>query len=351
MGRYDYSKRLNNLKNRRQDSELIKKAYELGQYQTITESYELIKETQSIKYVIGAMQPVDSNYTLNTYKEGERVKNQLLKLKDYRYDIGFEYQGSVTNNTHIKAHSDIDLLTLHLGFISLEPPQIATTPYRGNPVTDLCNLREDSYEILKSAFPAAEVDNKGAKSISLKGGSLRRKIDVVPSNWYDTVKYVETKLDYYRGVMVLDYKNKTRIANTPFYHNKLLEYKDTETLGNFKKMVRLLKTLKADAEVPINLSSYDIAALMYNMVNTDFNVGKSPLVLIYRALVYLRFLYNNDSYRSTLKVPDSSRYIFQANGATKEDLKLIILELDYIYQDLINDLMLSGSNINKQIIA
>lgn len=347
----DYSKRLNSLINRRNDIDLIKKSFVTGEQQILTESFQQLKESDTIKYVIGAMKPVDAKYTQITYQEGERVKNQLKKLSDKGIEVEFKYQGSVTNNTHIKAYSDIDILTIYLGFTTLEPPQKASYPYPGDPIDDLCKLRNESYTILRNAYPTAEVDNTGAKSISLKGGSLRRKVDVVPSNWYDTVKYTETQIDYYRGVMVLDYKNRNRIENTPFYHNKLLNDKDLITYGNFKNTVRLLKSLKADAEVNINLSSYDIAALMYNMSTSDFLVGKSPLVLIEKSLSYLKYVYNNDTYRNSLVVPDKSRKIFKDNGATKNDLYLIIIELANTYDDIVEELSKSGNSIAKQIVA
>lgn len=350
MPNYDYSKRLDNLKKRRHDEEILKKAM-AGKYEILTESYDSLKDASSIKYVIGAMLPVSQSYTQNTYAEAERVQNQLLALKSKGYQFEFKYQGSVTNNTHIRAHSDIDILTLHLGFTSLEPPQKATNPYKGDPVQDLCKLREDSVEILEKAFPVAKIDNSGAKSISLQGGSLKRKVDVVPSNWYDTVKYTQTKLGYYRGVMVLDYKARKRIENTPFYHNKLLNDKDSSTAANYKKVVRLLKTLKADADTDIKFSSYDIASLIYHMENTDLIVGRSPLKLISKSLEYMKYVYSNNDFRGSLKVPDGSRHIFAPNHATTEGLRLLIIELDSIYEDLLDDLKLSGSGIEKEIIA
>jgi hypothetical protein len=350
MAKFDYTKRLESLKNRRQDTTMLKAAMD-GKFQVLKESYEQLNESKNIEYTIGAMQPVDAKYTDNTYKEGDRVKNQLLKLKEKGIPIEFEYQGSVTNNTHIKLHSDIDILTIHSGFVSLEPPQPVPNPYQGNPTNDLCKLREESYSILRSAFPEAKVDNEGAKSISLSGGSLQRKIDVVPSNWYDTVKYTQTGIKYYRGIMVLDYINKKRIVNSPFYHNKLIDDKDISCAKNYKKVVRLLKTLKADADVKINLSSYDIAALMYHMSNTEFIIGNSPLLLIDKSLIYLRSIYLRDAYRDSLSVPDESRNIFQSGGANKNDLGLLIVELDTLYQDLLENLKLSGSSLNKSIIS
>jgi hypothetical protein len=347
MANFDYSKRLDKLKTRRQESELTKSQF--GEYELIKEAYEKLEESSTIKYVLGAMEPVDLKYTHNTIAEGERVKNQLSKLKDKGYNVEFKYQGSVTNNTHIKAHSDIDVLTLHSGFYSLEAPQKATYPYEGNPVKDLCELREESYLILKSAFPAATIDNSGAKSIGLQGGSLRRKVDVVPSNWYNTILYSQTGLDYHRGVMVLDYHEKTRITNTPFYHNKLLNDKDLQSAYNYKKVVRLLKTLKSDSDVKINLSSYDIAALMYHQDNSSYLVGHSPLRLIQNSLNFLKNLHDNSSYRSGLLVPDGSRSIFEK--ASIDDLRLIILELFAVHQDIINDLQASGNTIFKEIVA
>lgn len=338
---------MDSLKKRRQeDGELIKKAL-FGE--VLMESYEALKESSIIKYVIGAMNPVDLKYTHNTIAEGERVKNQLSKLKDSGFSVEFRYQGSVTNNTHIKAHSDIDVLTLHTGFHTLEAPQVPPNPYAGDPVKDLCELRDECYSILLNAFPAAEIDNSGAKSIGLQGGSLRRKVDVVPSNWYNTNLYAQTREEYHRAVMVLDYYNKTRIANTPFYHNKLLDDKDTITATNFKKVVRLLKTLKADSDKKINLSSYDLAALMYHQEDYSYLVGQSPLRLIMNSLSFMKKVYDDKTYRDSLLVPDKSRTIFER--ATVSDLELLIIELDKVAHDIMNDLSASGSTIYKEIIA
>lgn len=352
MTNFDYSKRLEQLKKRRQGDEFIKKAhshYDFGEYETITESYELLKESSTVKYVMGAMESVDLKYTHNTFEQGDRIKNQLSKLKEKGFSVQFEYQGSVTNNTHIRSHSDIDLLTIHGSFYTLEPPLVPTYPYNGDPIKDLCELREESYSILKAAFPAVFIDDTGAKSLSLEGGSLTRKVDVVPSCWYNTVLYDQTGLSYHRGIMVLDYHKKIRMPNTPFYHNKLLNDKDEQTNNNYKKVVRLLKTLKADSNVKINLSSYDIAALMYHQNNSSFLIGSSPLRLIQNSLSFLQEVYNNSSYRNDLLVPDKSRSIFER--ATISDLGLMIKELEMVHQDILNELASTGNTIYKEIVA
>lgn len=78
--------------------------------------------------------------------------------------------------------------------LSLEPPQPVSNTYQGDPVADLMDLRQRSIQILTRRFPEAEVDSSGAKSVSIEGGSLRRKIDVVSSNWRDTNEYARSGL-------------------------------------------------------------------------------------------------------------------------------------------------------------
>ena len=78
------------------------------------------------------MQPIDKGYTTKTYEEGDRVEAQLGKSLNAQTlaVVEFEYQGSVTNNTHIKAHSDVDLLALHAHFHTIQPPGKPTFVYQ-----------------------------------------------------------------------------------------------------------------------------------------------------------------------------------------------------------------------------
>lgn len=298
-----------------------------AQFSILKEAYEEKSDNPVIKYILGAMSEVQKEYTLNTYKEGERIKNQL---EDSLY-VEFKYQGSVTNNTHIKSYSDIDLLVITKNFNSVESAKNITSLYTGNPIEDLVDIRKMTEELLTSRFPKVNVDTTGAKSISLSGGSLRRKIDVVPANWYHTDEYYRTYEEHHKGIMILDYKNKTRLTNLPFFHNYLLEQKDIQTNYGFKKMIRLLKTLKADSDEEINLSSYDIAALMYSQPITNYMVTSS-VELIHNTFRYLKVLIDDFELASSLKVPDQSRYIFEY--AEKIDLLKLNLELTKLLVDL-----------------
>ncbi len=190
-----------------------------------------------------------------TLTEGDRVKNQLAKAFSRNgFECDFEYQGSVTCDLHIKSHSDIDLLSVTQKYVTLESPQKAYYPYQGNPISDLNEIRDTGVDALVAAFPKAEVDGTGSKSISIEGGSLKRKIDVVPANWFDTNEYSRTKAKRFRAIQVLDRKSGLRVKNMPFMHNYLINEKDKVVHGGLRKVVRLMKSLKYDSE-SISLSS------------------------------------------------------------------------------------------------
>jgi len=208
--------RLNRLNARRSDDSVVTA-------KLINEAYRHIAQSESVRYVIGAMQPIDPEYTRNTYVQGERVEKQLAGNLAEKCE--YRYQGSVTNDTHIRAKSDLDLLAIVYKFYSLEPPQTPSSPYQGDPVQDLIDLRNDVVKCLTKAFPEASVDTSSSKCITLSGGSLTRKIDVVPSNWYNTMDYSKHKTEMYRGVQILNAKERTRIENTPFLHNAWIDIK------------------------------------------------------------------------------------------------------------------------------
>lgn len=308
---------------------------------SLNEVYDRMSESSSaVKYAIGAMQPIDPTYTDNTYKEGERVRNQLAKnLDTYRIACDYDYQGSVTNDTHIRAKSDIDLLTLHCAFYSLDPPQKPAVPYHGDPVEDLMNLRAGSIRVLTEKFPEANVDYSGSKSVCIEGGSLRRKIDVVASNWRDTNEYALSGLKRDRGIDILDSHKRIRLANLPFLHNDRIHNKDQRTMGGLRKAIRLLKSLKYDSDDGVELSSYDIAAIVYAMEDRALYVSQGmELLLLERCKHHLDHLADDQHHRESLEVPNGTRKIFCSEGASLSGLSDLQREVDRLRYEIENDL-------------
>lgn len=294
-----------------------------------------------LAYLIDSVQPIDEEFTNNTFAEADRVKEQLRTNLSYSYSAEFDYQGSVTSDTHIRIHSDIDLLAMHGGFVSFDAGVPLTAPYAGNVLGDLTSMRRDSARILSAKFPAAAVDDSPGKAISVEGGSLRRKVDVIVGNWWDTELYKRHKVKMARGIQLVDTKVPTLIRNKPFWHNYEIDQKDKKT-GGLRKVIRLLKTLKYDAEPEVGMSSYDIAAVAWNMQATALTVSPYAYTqLATNAKGELKRFIDNDNVRSSLAVPNGTRPVFGSGGATLEGLRNLYRELDDLisrvtYENIIN---------------
>lgn len=307
----------------------------IAEAKLFNEAYRNISQSESVKYVIGSMQPIDPEYTINTYKQAERVRSQLEnRLTD---KCEYQYQGSVTNDTHIKAKSDIDLLVIIDRFYTVQNPQVPKNPYKGDPLKDLLDLRREAEQALEAAFPQARVDKSGSKSISIEGGSLTRKVDVVPSNWYNTNKYAESDNAIYRGVQILDKSVPTRLANTPFLHNAWIDHKDNNTKGGMRKASRLMKSLKYDSE-SIGLSSYDIVSIAFNIPDASLCYSKgSELLILSSCLEFCKRLQSDPGLRQSIEVPDSHRKIFCEGHATVVGLNQLTYELQQLANDVLRE--------------
>jgi hypothetical protein len=280
------------------------------------------------------MQPIDPDYTANTFAQGDRVKNQLEKALNPACE--YEYQGSTTNDTHIKAASDIDLLVITGKFWGLEPPQVPTNPYKGDANQDLATLRSDSESTVRAAFPKATVVAKST-AICLEGGSLTRKVDVVPAAWHHTVKYAETGYKFYRGIEVFDSQANRRIPNTPFLHNALIDAQDKRTQGGLRKAARLMKSLKYDSD-SVELSSYDIVGIAYNIPEAAINLPKGNEIQILNAChEYVIALTQHQALRDSIYVPDGHRKVFAAGYATAKGLEQLKVELDKLSADVLSE--------------
>lgn len=247
----DYTARLSNLRRRRLGPTRSAIIEELARQRTI-ETYERRAQAPATKYTLGSMQEVDPDYTRISFEEGDRVKEQLRSgLNAKNISATYEYQGSVPLNVHIRGYSDIDLLVLHgsvLTYDSSGARASSYTPAARTPLDYVMELRRESEGILQQRFYGANVDISGSKSISLTGGSLKRKVDIVPSHWHDTAAYQYSHEKHDREVRILDKHVPTLLANRPFMHMKRINEKDVLTGGSAKKVVRLLKNIRKDTE-------------------------------------------------------------------------------------------------------
>lgn len=354
----DFDVRLNSLKQRRSDqgrSAIAGLSMDSWYRDSIQENYEKRSQNKATKYAFGAMQQVDPTYTQNSIEQGERVKNQLKRNLDGDIAVEFEYQGSVPLNVHIRGISDVDLLVLRTDACTYDPagPRGQRGGYAGwhgeSMVTLLTQLRNRGGSILRFAFPEATVDASGSKSIAIEGGSLSRKIDVVPSHWYDTIDYQISGDRKDRAVCVLDASTKQTVANFPFLHMHHIQKKDNATMGGAKKAIRLLKTLRADSERSdsITLNSYDIASLVWHMDHSVLNVFQWQELSLIANLqsVFGSYISNKDALMR-LRTPDNTRCIINSEDKFNA-LVILFLELitlsEAVGREIIGSRIVSGN--------
>lgn len=305
---------------------------------SVTQGYQKKTKSKNFQYALISMQEVDKKYTDISYREAERVAKQLDSglLRNGRL-VTVELQGSLPLNVHLRRVSDVDMLVWSQGFFLYDSYGVAASSYTASassPVSEIITLRSESCVVLRAAFPAATVDDSGAKCISMSEGSLLREIDVVPSVLYKTATYQRTGNNDERGVQIYDKKKGMLINNFPFKVRALINAKDGRTGGGCKKAIRLIKNMREDADAPISLSSFDIMSLVYAMQDADllhhsYYEGK----VIASLQRWFSTLANNEGQLRTLDVVDGSRKIVQSAAdvaAVKqmsEELNMLVLRI------------------------
>jgi hypothetical protein len=241
--------------------------------------------------------------------ECARVANQVDRaLKAHDVHVDFDHQGSVTNDTHIRLHSDVDLLVLPRHFVFVRAPLVPDRPYAGDPLAELMEIRRICHECLDAAYPAAEVDGDGSKAISISGGSLQRKVDVVPASWLNTQQYVTSSNKASRGIRVLDASVPRLIDNFPFLHNAWVTARDQETGGRLRQLIRLVKSIRSDSDKEPDVSSYHIAGLCFHLPPHLF--VDDPRASLSAFVTWVIGLLRDASQRASVMVPNGTEKLF-----------------------------------------
>lgn len=338
----NYTKRLDNLKTRRTDN-LLQKAY-------LSESFSKKEFGESTKYALESMKELDKSYINNTYEASEKVKTNLTKGYNQRgISVSYRLQGSIETNTSIKFHSDIDILVLTGKFHTLEHPLVPASPYQGEPIDDLKELRKESFTILDSTYK--QVDDSKPKSIQVFPTDPKRKVDVVIANWYHTIECNNNgSIEKYKGVQIYDKKENSRKDDFPFLHISRVNEKGAASNDGLKKLIRLLKTLKVDADYEIKLSSFEITSIIYDIpLSALIKPSNQTLLLLPEASKQLDKIINDKRYRENLLSPNEKELVFGINTEKIVEIKKLKLELDELIQDINDELGKSYKKIDNQI--
>lgn len=309
-----------------------------------TESYEKRAANKATRYALGAMQEVNSRSTQISLEEAEKVQRNLSEgLKDVQLSPYFRLQGSVPLNVHIRGASDVDLLVIddtYLTFTRCEGSKKSYLPYtgRGSIKDDVLYLRKWSEEVLERRFWGAKIDKSPAKSIQLSEGAFRRKVDVVPANWYDTAEYQKTLDESFRGVQVVDKYTGEHIENYPFLYIQRIKDKAAQTNEGARMGIRLVKNVKNDDETEIALSSYDIGSLLYHCPSAYITHSVArDLVILSGVERWFDHLASNKSFALELMTPDRTRRILDSDGKWRGLVHLSI-ELTALAKDVEREL-------------
>ena len=303
------------------------------------------------KYVKLAMNEVDDYYTQKTLEAGENAKTHLRE--NLRFAVDFEYQGSVMTRTHIRGASDIDLLTITRKFNHTDYSKAVDfvktnsygfgldkvrswlyyfNAYTGNTNADLRELRLDDERVLRMRY--SQCDTSKPKSIKITNLHLHRDVDVVVASWHDSLNYIRGYGDEYRGVQIYDKDKDLRLGpDFPFLSIKRINDRSSETGGRLKKMIRFLKNVRTDSEKKIDLTSFEINAICYDIPVSNY---QDAYYLDLVRILWLK-LYNlcmNQSEADNLVSVDGTEYVFRDKPERLEQLKKLKNEVFTIYNEL-----------------
>lgn len=318
------------------------------------ESVATATDVEILQFVNSAMKAVDPVYTAKSKEAGEKVKEHLSRGLQNKV---FRYQGSVMTDTHIRGYSDIDLLVISTKFYSYDSQRVNnillnesrkqefressvkkliterdTSSYSGDSLSDLLKLRLDSETILSGVYDECDVTKP--KAIKIENKNLNREVDVVIANWYDDVRSIINDKGVNRGIQVYDKSlHQKGRADYPFVSIERINVKSSNTEGRLKKMIRFLKNVKEYSGLEIDLSSFDINAICY-----DINENKYKHLTYYKlvGVIYdqMNSLCTDKSHSDELVSVDEREYIFRNDSTKLENLKVLMEEVNTILQDL-----------------
>lgn len=326
---------------------------------SLTEDLSSISYSDVLVYLRYSMNSVGADYTRVTKEAGENAKGHLSTSLT---DVVYRYQGSVMTDTHIRAHSDIDLLVISDKFYAFDSSRIGeildsydlrsqlnerslqllesqfyVDRYSGNSISELQQLRMDCEGILSRQYSTC--DTSKGKSVRITNLNLRRNVDVVISNWYDDVMSIVNSKGEYRGIQVYNKDTNSKgDPDYPFLSIERINNRSADTNGRLKKMIRFLKNVKADSSLEIDLSSFDINAICYDIEPWKYR-EKTFVELVGVVHGQLSSLLSDTSHSDRLTSVDGREFIFRGKPGKLRNMQLLFAEVISIFGDI------SGSKI------
>lgn len=223
----------------------------------------------------------DAMKKLNYTDDGKDIRSYMAESYSYALDMRQQYtdkkitllvQGSYANRTNIPTESDVDVaVILESTFITKYRAGVTNSDYGFTDGTfSVSELKDEVEKALNRHFGYQGVERHD-KCIKVIGNTYRVDADVVPAYRYRDYSddYINDSNNYVGGIEIRP-DSGGKIINYPEQHIKLGIEKNKATKYNFKKCVRIIKSMREDMEengytVSSKISSFGLESLLWNV--------------------------------------------------------------------------------------
>lgn len=318
----NYQQRLANTQNRKFDTVLNESL--------TSKSFSSKEIPDNVKYLLEGMRPIGKKYNNQTISAANNVMTHLETGLNLHFERAYRRQGSVETDTNIKAHSDIDLLTVIDKYHYLPSHITPDVPYtESDPDNDIRSLRKQIVSIMRNKYD--EVDDTNDKCVTIFNKNLRRKVDIVPAYWFHGDQYLKNYEEFYRGVKI---GSKLAHPDFPFAHISNVNYKGNATSDGSRRAIRLLKTLRADCDSTLDYAkSFQLTTIVHEVDNKLLNYYPGLELNIASAVsVKLREIIIDPDYRKSIASPNGMEKPLTDDKIVR-DLQLLKKDLDEVIID------------------
>jgi Nucleotidyltransferase domain. len=293
----------------------------------------------AIRMVRDAMKKLD--YTddgKDIYKFADDTYAYALNLRQRNSEknVTILIQGSYANKTNIPEESDVDVaIILESTFTTKYRKGVTRENYGFTKGTfSILELKDEVEKALNEHFGRQGVERHD-KSIKVIGNTYRVDADVVPAYRYrDYSNDWGFNSNNYSGGIEIRPDSGGCIVNYPEQHIKNGILKNKETKYNYKKCVRIAKSMRKELEkygfeVSEEVSSFGIESLLWNVRNDAYIKYSSILGFVFDEI--LLFLLNDFDNFSTYKEANGIKPLFN-NEKTKQAYKDFIFTLQNFFR-------------------
>jgi hypothetical protein len=239
------------------------------------------------------------------------------------------YQGALRTDTHIRLYGEVDLL-----FLLDEKATHKDVFALGQFLRDIAFKQNHQ-----------TLDYGDGVRIRLVTNKPNCRINLIPCAWINNQSYVELRNEIYRGIVVYNFKDKTRKKHLPFLNIGRMNVKDTATKGGYKNAVRLVKSLCTDDSIALN--AYEVSSLIYRMDDEALTfTPKKELQILPAIIKYIEgLLADNEQFEMFLS-PSEKELVFGERSGKREVVTKLLSSLNQLIGNLKEHV---GEKLDKEV--